>query len=543
MNLLKTAATISGLTLLSRITGLARETLTAAYFGAGSQTDAFFVAFRLPNLLRRLFAEGAFSQAFVPVLGQIKAQQGETAALRLARHAALVMTAALALICLIAIIGAPILVWLMSGGFSGDQATFDLTVLMTQWMFPYILMISLVALASGVLNTWSEFKAPAFAPVLLNLSFIGCAVFLSPMLAQPIWALAIAVILGGFAQLGLMIWALIRTTKSSKKTEASGNVTDQNAGESTSTDVKHGRNDDWSIRAAWRDPNVRRVITLMVPATLAVSVAQVSLIINTHIAARLESGSVSWLSFADRLMEFPTALLGVALGTVLLPSLTKANSESNTAQVNQLIDWGLRLVALLAIPSAIGLAILAIPLAAVLFHYGKFDHQDLVMTAQAMTGYSVGLIGLIAIKVLAPGFYAQQNIKTPVKIALVTLVLTQLFNIVFVPMFAHAGLALATSVAALINAALLYRGLRKRGVYTPAPGWISFLMKVLIAAVLMAVVIGMVALELDWSGLRDQPIVRIVWLGAILLIAAAVYFGSLRLMGVKLKALMKKEVA
>ncbi len=529
MNLLKTAATISGLTLLSRITGLARETLTAAYFGAGSQTDAFFVAFRLPNLLRRLFAEGAFSQAFVPVLGQMKAQQGETAALRLARHAALVMTAVLALICLVAIIGAPILVWLMSGGFSGDKATFELTVLMTQWMFPYILMISLVALASGVLNTWSEFKAPAFAPVLLNLSFIGCAIFLSPMLAQPIWALAIAVILGGLAQLGLMVWALIRTTKSSIKTAP--------------TNTEHGRHDNWSIRAAWRDPNVRRVITLMVPATLAVSVAQVSLIINTHIAARLESGSVSWLSFADRLMEFPTALLGVALGTVLLPSLTKANSESNTAQVNQLIDWGLRLVALLAIPSAIGLAILAVPLAAVLFHYGKFDHQDLVMTAQAMASYSVGLIGLIAIKVLAPGFYAQQNIKTPVKIALVTLLLTQLFNIVFVPMFAHAGLALATSVAALINAALLYRGLRKRGVYTPAPGWMAFLIKVLIAAVLMAVVIGMVALELDWSGLRDQPIVRIVWLGLILLIAAAIYFGSLRLMGVKLKALMKKEVA
>ena len=251
MNLLKTAATISGLTLLSRITGLARETLTAAYFGAGSQTDAFFVAFRLPNLLRRLFAEGAFSQAFVPVLGQMKAQQGETAALRLARHAALVMTAVLALICLVAIIGAPILVWLMSGGFSGDKATFELTVLMTQWMFPYILMISLVALASGVLNTWSEFKAPAFAPVLLNLSFIGCAVFLSPMLAQPIWALAIAVILGGIAQLGLMVWALIRTTRSSKKTDASGKVTDQNADESTSTDAKHGQTDDWSIRAAW----------------------------------------------------------------------------------------------------------------------------------------------------------------------------------------------------------------------------------------------------------------------------------------------------
>ncbi|MEY3622352.1 MAG: murein biosynthesis integral rane protein MurJ, partial [Pseudomonadota bacterium] len=344
MNLLKTAATISGLTLLSRITGLARETLTAAYFGAGSQTDAFFVAFRLPNLLRRLFAEGAFSQAFVPVLGQIKAQEGEAAALRLARNAALVMAAALAAICLAAIIGAPILVWLMSGGFSGDTATFDLTVMLTRWMFPYILMISLVALASGLLNTWSEFKTPAFAPVLLNLSFIGCAVLLSPHLAQPIWALAIAVILGGLAQLSLMVWS-VRKTILARQLKVSHEARDTTG--------------SWSVREAWRDPNVRRVLTLMVPATLAVSVAQVSLIINTHIAARLESGSVSWLSFADRLMEFPTALLGVALGTVLLPSLTKANSNNDQQRTNQLIDWGMRLVFVLAIPAAIGLAVLA----------------------------------------------------------------------------------------------------------------------------------------------------------------------------------------
>ncbi len=526
MNLLKTAATISGLTLLSRITGLARETLTAAYFGAGSQTDAFFVAFRLPNLLRRLFAEGAFSQAFVPVLGQIKAQEGEAAALRLARNAALVMAAALAAICLAAIIGAPILVWLMSGGFSGDAATFDLTVMLTRWMFPYILMISLVALASGLLNTWSEFKTPAFAPVLLNLSFIGCAVLLSPHLAQPIWALAIAVILGGLAQLSLMVWS-VRKTILARQFKVGDEAKD------TTT--------SWSVREAWRDPNVRRVLTLMVPATLAVSVAQVSLIINTHIAARLESGSVSWLSFADRLMEFPTALLGVALGTVLLPSLTKANSNNDQQRTNQLIDWGMRLVFVLAIPAAIGLAVLAIPLTAVLFHYGKFDHQDLIMTSQAMVGYSVGLVGLIAIKVLAPGFYAQQDIKTPVKIALFTLILTQLLNLIFVPLFAHAGLALATSLAACANALLLLRGLQKRRIYTPTRGWFGFILRILLSAALMGVVIGGIALELDWSGLATSPILRIVWLALILLIAALVYFVSLHLLGVRVREFLKKD--
>ena len=531
MNLLKTAATISGLTLLSRITGLARETLTAAYFGAGSQTDAFFVAFRLPNLLRRLFAEGAFSQAFVPVLGQIKSQEGEAAALRLARHCALIMAATLALVCLAAIIGAPILVWLMSGGFAGDATTFDLSVMLTRWMFPYILMISLVALASGVLNTWSEFKAPAFAPVLLNLSFIGCAILISPLLAEPIWALALAVVLGGIAQLSLMAIAL----RSSVRGPSPQDHQDSR--------FPRDSHNDWSLRSAWRDANVRRILTLMLPATLAVSVAQISLIINTHIAARLEAGSVSWLSFADRLMEFPTALLGVALGTVLLPSLTKANSEHNQARVSQLIDWGLRLVAMLAIPAAVGLAVLAIPLAAALFHYGQFDHQDLSMTAQAMIGYAAGLVGLIAIKVLAPGFYAQQDIKTPVKIALFTLVLTQALNMLFVPLFAHAGLALATSLAACANAFLLFYGLRKRMIYTPAAGWLGFLIKILMSALLMGAVIGAIALELDWSGLGAKPVLRIIWLAVIVLTAVMVYFSCLRILGVRWMQFLKKDAA
>jgi len=546
MNLLKTAATISGLTLLSRITGLVRETLTAAYFGAGSQTDAFFVAFRLPNLLRRLFAEGAFSQAFVPVLGKIKAEEGEAQALQLARRCAVLITAILALVSLAAIIGAPILVWMMSGGFGGDRQTFDLSVMLTRWMFPYILMISLVALASGVLNTWLKFKAPAFAPVLLNLSFIGSAILLSPYLDEPIWALAIAVIAGGIAQLVLMVLALRRILSTMSDDAINRHCEPAEGGRGNpdpwiATSALPPRDDGWSIRTAWCDPSVRRILTLMVPATLAVSVAQISLIINTHIAARLEAGSVSWLSFADRLMEFPTALLGVALGTVLLPSLTKANSERNQEEISRLIDWGLRLVVILSVPAAVGLAVLSVPLTAVLFHYGQFDHQDLIMTAQAMLGYAVGLVGLIAIKVLAPGFYAQQELKTPVRIAIFALVLTQLLNIVFVPMFAHAGLALATSLAACANAGLLFWGLKRKSIYAPRPGWLGLILKTLISAVLMGLAIGIIALEFDWSGLSTSPLLRIFWLGVILLVAAIVYFSLLRILGIRWMALLKKD--
>jgi putative peptidoglycan lipid II flippase len=249
---------------------------------------------------------------------------------------------------------------------------------------------------------------------------------------------------------------------------------------------------------------------------------------------------VSWLSFADRLMEFPTALLGVALGTVLLPSLTKANSERNQAEVNRLMDWGLRLVVILSVPAAVGLAVLAVPLTAVLFHYGQFDHQDLIMTAQAMVGYAFGLVGLIAIKVLAPGFYAQQDIKTPVKIALLALVVTQLLNIVLVPMFAHAGLALATSLAACANAGLLLWGLRRKSIFTPSAGWWGLILKSLISAAFMGLVIGLIALELDWSGLARAPLLRIFWLAVILLVAAIVYFSLLRIFGIRWMQLLKK---
>ena len=524
MNLLKTVATVSGLTLVSRITGLAREVLTASIFGAGAQTDAFFVAFRLPNLLRRLFAEGAFSQAFVPVLGQVKAQEGADAARRLASRVGLLLFVVLSLITVVAILTAPGLVWLMTGGFSGDQARFDLTVALTQWMFPYIVMISMVALASGVLNTWSRFRLPAFTPVLLNLSFIAAALLLAPRLDEPIWALAVAVLVGGVAQLGLQAWGLSRNGLLAELPSL------------LRTPIQ-------SVRATWQDARVRRILTLMLPATLAVSVAQISLVINTHIASRLQTGSVSWLSYADRLMEFPTALLGVALGTVLLPSLTRAHSAGSPQEVSALIDWGLRLVVILAIPAAVGLAILATPLAASLFHYGAFTAKDMEMTGMAMQAYSVGLLGLIAVKVLAPGFYAQQDIRTPVKIALATLVLTQLFNLVLVPLLGHAGLALATGLAACFNAAVLWWKLRARGTYAAAPGWAMVWLKVLAASTVMGLVCFFLADQVQWASAQDTPLLRLASLFGILLVAALLYFGCLSLLRLSWRGLLKAPAA
>ena len=520
MNLLKTVATVSGLTLVSRITGLAREVLTASIFGAGAQTDAFFVAFRLPNLLRRLFAEGAFSQAFVPVLGQVKAQEGPEAARRLATRVGLLLFIVLSMITVGAILAAPALIWLMTGGFSGDQVRFDLAVALTQWMFPYIVMISLVALASGVLNTWSEFRLPAFTPVLLNLAFIGAALLLAPRLEEPIWALAAAVLVGGVSQMVLQAWGLWRL----------GLLADLAPMLRTPID---------SIKCTWNDTRVRRILTLMMPAALAVSVAQVSLVINTHIAARLETGSVSWLSYADRLMEFPTALLGVALGTVLLPSLTRAHSTGSAQEVSALIDWGLRLVVVLAIPAAVGLAILSIPLAASLFHYGAFTAKDMEMTGMAMQAYAVGLLGLIAVKVLAPGFYAQQDIRTPVKIALATLVLTQCFNLVLVPLLGHAGLALATGLAACFNAGLLWWKLRGRGTYTAAPGWVWIWLKVIVASAAMGFTCFFLADKVLWAAAQATPFLRIAMLLGIILVAALVYFGGLSLMRLSWRGLLK----
>jgi putative peptidoglycan lipid II flippase len=508
MNLLSAAAKVSSITMLSRITGLLRETLIARSFGASEWTDAFNVAFRLPNLLRRLFAEGAFSQAFVPILGEIAANEDQTKAKILINAVATLLFWALLLTVLLGVIGAPALILIIATGFKGGPA-YDASVVMTQIMFPYIGLISLVSLSAGILNTYHRFAIPAFTPVLLNLALIGSAIFLAPHIEQPIYALSVGVLLGGVLQLALQVPALARLGLLPRISLLPG-----------------------AIKSAVTNSEARRVMKLMGPAVFAVSVAQISLIINTNIASRLQAGSVSWLSYADRLMEFPTALLGVALGTVLLPSLSKANAKNDLVHAGELLIWGLQLTFLLAAPCAIALFIFGEPLAAVLYHYGKFTALDVVMTQRALAAYGVGLIGLILVKILAPGFYSRQDIRTPVKIGLLVLVATQLANLVFVPWLGHAGLALSVGTGACLNAALLWFGLHQRGAL-PNSGWIKYLGQLFFALIPFAAVLFYAAGTHNWIALQTEPWLRIGLVGLWLGLAAIVYFTSLGLVGIR----------
>jgi putative peptidoglycan lipid II flippase len=517
MNLLKAASTVSLLTLASRVTGLVREQLIAAGFGASGFTDAFNVAFRIPNLLRRLFAEGAFSQAFVPILAATRASEGDDATRKLVDAVATVLFWALLATVVAGVALAPAIVWLMASGL----AQFDIAVVMTRWMFPYISFMSLVALAAGILNTWRHFAVPAVTPVLLNLSVIAAAWWLAPWLGahgvEPIYALAVGVMAGGVLQLAVQVPALARIHCFPR------------IGLTPS-----------ALRAAWRHPGVGRVLRQMAPAILGVSVAQLSLLINTQIASHLRVGSVSWLTYADRLMEFPTALLGVALGVVLLPQLSSVQAREDSAAYSGLLDWGLRLSLLLALPCAAALLVFPQPLVAVLYHYGKFSAHDAQQTVTALMGYGVGLVGLIGVKVLAPGFYARQDIRTPVKIAIVVLAATQAMNVLLVPLLGHAGLALSIGLGALVNSTWLLIGLRRRGVYHPAPGWWPFLARVTFATALLSGALAWAARAIDWIGLQSQWGLRAAILAGVLGGVALLYFGALLATGMTLRQFSRR---
>ncbi|MDO4233086.1 MAG: murein biosynthesis integral membrane protein MurJ [Lautropia sp.] len=506
MNILRAAATVSGLTLLSRIAGLVRETLVASTFGAGPLTDAFFVAFRLPNLLRRMFADGAFTQAFMPILAETQQKSPEQTR-QVVDAVATVLFWALTLVVAVAVVAAPGLVWLVASGLRQDPDSYSLAVLMTRWMFPYILLISLLALATAVLNLWKRFAAPAFAPVLLNLSMIAAALFLTPYFNPPILALAVGVMVGGVLQLLWQVPALLKIGM-----------------------LPRIRLNVWQ---ALQDPTVRRVLKNMVPALLGVSAAQFSLIINTQIASWLAPGSVSWVTFGDRLMEFPTALLGIAMGTVLLPSLSQAHAAGNSARYSALLDWGLRLALLLATPAMVGLAVMSEPLTALLFHYGRFSEHDLLMTAQTVAAYGAGLFAFTAVRILTPGFYARQDMRTPVKIAVSVVVCTQLMNLALVPWLAHAGLALSISLGASMNTMWLLRGLKKRGSYRPGTGWTGFILRVLVALAPLAALLGWLTLHFDWAAMQAQPWLRAGIVLGMVTGGAAVYFALLMLLGLK----------
>ncbi len=509
MNLLKALATVSSMTMLSRVLGFARDVIIARAFGAGAATDAFFVAFKLPNLLRRLFAEGAFSQAFVPILAEYKNRRGEDATRLLLGRVATLLCVAVGLVTLLGVIAAPLIVLVSAPGFSAHPDKFQLTVELTRIVFPYILFISLVSLAAGVLNTYSRFMLPAFTPVMLNVAMILAAALAAPWFDPPVLALAWGAFLGGVLQLAIQIPALKRLGLLPRW--------------------------DW----APRDEGVRRILLLMAPAALGVSVAQISLLINTIFASFLVSGSVSWLYYADRLMEFPAGMLGVALGTILLPSLAKHYADNDPAEYSRLLDWGLRMTLLLATPAALALGLLAVPLIASLFHYGEFSAHDVEMTRRALVAYAVGLLGMILVKVLAPGFYARQNIRTPVKIAILTLIATQAMNLMFVWHLKHAGLALAIGLGACLNAGILLHLLRKHGIYQAQPGWGGYLARLALALLAMGLFLWF-AMGEEAAWLRYDFTRRGLHLTALVAGGLAVYFVALWLMGLRPRQFLRR---
>jgi len=509
MNLLKALATVGSMTFLSRVLGFIRDALIARVFGAGVATDAFFVAFKIPNLLRRLFAEGAFSQAFVPILAEYKNQRGQEATHTLVNTVTSLLGLVLIVVAILGMVAAPAIVYVSAPGFIDEPQKFALTIDLLRITFPYILFISLVSLAGGVLNTFGRFSVPAFTPVLLNVSFIVAALFAAPYFDPPVIALAWAVFFGGVLQLLFQLPFLRKIGLIPR------------------------------FRFNLGDEGVWRILKLMGPAVFGVSIAQISLLINTIFASFLITGSVSWLYYADRLMEFPTGILGVALGTILLPSLSKSFTDKADHEYSQLLDWGLRLTFLLAVPAAAALAVLSVPLVASLFHYGAFTELDVMMTRQALMAYSLGLLGLILVKVLAPGFYSRQNVKTPVKIALFTLVATQLMNLAFVGPLKHAGLALAIGLGACINAGLLYYHLRKADVYKPQAGWLVFMGKLALAVLTMAAALyfamGDTAIWLNYAVER-----KLAHLAGLVVLGAAIYFGVLWLLGIRIKDFMRR---
>ena len=512
MNLLRALATVSSLTMVSRVLGYARDFFIARLFGASLATDAFFVAFKIPNLLRRMFAEGAFSQAFVPILAGYRNTSSAEETRSLIDSVSTLLFLALVVTAALGMAAAPLIVYATAPGFVAEPDKFALTVQLLRITFPYIVFISLVALAAGILNTWNRFSVPALTPALLNVSFIVGAAFFAQYFDPPVLVLAWAVFAGGLLQLAFQVPFL----------------------------AKLGVLPRWRLDLS--HPGVRRILLLMAPAAFGVSVSQLSLLINQVFASFLQTGSVSWLYYADRLMELPAGVLGVAVGTILLPSLSKYHAQANQAEYARLLDWGLRITVLLAVPSAAALAVLSLPFIATLFHYGRFTAQDAGMTQRALVAYSIGLVGMILVKILAPGFYARQNVVTPVKIGVLTLVATQAMNLAFIGPLKHAGLALAIGLGACLNAGLLYRTLRRHGIFVPQPGWPVFFLKVAASVAFMAVVLFTTMGEPGWwLAARWQQKVPAV-LGLVMLGLAA-YAGCLLAFGFRPRDFSRRGAA
>jgi putative peptidoglycan lipid II flippase len=502
------------MTLVSRVLGLLRDIVLARWFGADASMDAFFVAFKIPNFLRRLFAEGAFSQAFVPIVSEYREQQTHAAVQGLVNRVAGTLLGVLGLLTIVGVLASPVLVAIFAPGFLyRDPAQFGLAAEMLRMTFPYLLFVSLVAFAAGILNTYGRFAAASFVPVWLNVVLIGAAVLVSPQLAQPELALAGGVFVAGLVQVLFLLPSLKRV--------------------------------GLFPRPRWggRDAGVRRIMKLMLPGIIGSSVAQINLLFDTLIASFLVAGSVSWLYYSDRLVEFPLGVFAIALSTVILPSLSRSHANASDEEFSRTLDWGLRLVLLIGIPSAVGLFLLARPMISTLFHYGDFTAADVNMAGLSLMAYAIGLPGFMLVKVLAPAFYSRKDPRTPVRIAVAALVTNMVLNLVFVvPMVMlaipgpHAGLALATSTAAWVNAGLLFVVLKRRQIYRPQAGWPRlFLQMGLAGGALGGVLLGWVPATGEWLAWSagERVAALLLWVVA----GAAVYFLALRLGGLRLQSL------
>jgi putative peptidoglycan lipid II flippase len=508
-SLAKSTTVVGGMTLTSRVMGFLRDIVFARFFGAGAGMDVFVVAFQIPNFLRRLFGEGAFSQAFVPVLSEYQDQRSHEEVQALADRVAGTLGLILMIITVIGIVASPVLIFLFAPGFSGEEDKFALAAGMLRLTFPYLLFISLVAFAGGILNTFGRFAVPAFTPVLLNVVLIASVFLIAPRMEQPVYGLAIGVFIAGFVQLAFQIPFLKRLDVLPRP------------------------------RWGWWHEGVRRIIRLMLPAILGSSVAQINLLVDRVIASFLATGSISWLYYSDRLLEFPLGVFAIALATVILPGLSRHHAAKSAAAFSATLDWALKLAMVIALPAAVGMFFLAAPMVATLFNYGAFGAEDVRMATFSVMAYALGLIAFTLVKVLLPGYFARQDTRTPVRISVIALLSNIVLNIVIVlPMMhfgvkaPHAGLALATGLAAVLNATLLYRGLRQRGVYKPADGWAWLALRVAAANIVMAVLLWRLAGDLDrW--LTAPWFDRAPWLAGCIIAGVVAYLAVLGLGGVR----------
>lgn len=501
------------LTLISRVTGLAREMIYTRMFPTGTGLmDAFFIAYQIPNTLRRLFAEGAFSQAFVPVVSEYKIRKSHDEVRELVDSVAGTLATILFGISLLGVVLAPVVIMIFGPGFAAGTGQYDMAVGMLRWTFPYLLFISLTALGGGVLNSYGQFGVPAFTSVALNLTSIIFAAWIAPNSSDPGITLAIGVFVGGVIQLAMQIPPLLK--------------------------LQLLRRPRWR----WRHEGVRRIVKLMVPAIVGSSMGQLSVLLSSAIASLLATGSVAWLYYADRLVEFPLGVFSVALATVILPGLSAHHAEESPERFSATLDWALRILCVVVMPASFALLVLAVPLTVTIFHGGEFTAVDVRMTSFAMMGYSAALLGWSLVKVLAPGFFARQDMRTPMRAAMWSLGITMVLNAAFVMVAyalqalkaegLHIGLALTNAAGALLNSYLLYRGLRLQGIYAPSIGWRSLSVRILLANIAMTAALYYFAGSTDlWLALHTWG--RIVRLGVCIVGGAAIYFAVLWAVGAR----------